>query len=184
MQRSRLKPNPDQWGISLSKGEELPWGIAQSHKHPIKLEKSADFSGALEVVMPEFLGALAKELSAKLYDITYLSRIDQEIRTIKERLAAVENSTSIIVPIESFAPEPYEAIKPFHAVIELQEGEYIASFFDANINASGETPEEAVNNLKDIIIANFELFKEYDEAHLGPIPSRKIKVLKEFIRKI
>ncbi|GAF95929.1 unnamed protein product, partial [marine sediment metagenome] len=34
---------------------------------------------------------------------------------------------------------------------------YIATFFDANISASGDTQTEAIFNLKDMIVGTFEI---------------------------
>ena len=89
---------------------------------------------------------------------------------------------SLQVPIQSLAPEPYEVIKPFQVVVRPADGEYIASFFDANLSASGETQAEAVLNLKDIIAGTFEILAEMKEAELGPGPLRQKKTLEEFIR--
>ena len=46
--------------------------------------------------------------------------------------------------------------KELHAVVRSHGDEHIATFFDANISASGDTETEAVSNLKDTIIGIFE----------------------------
>ncbi|MBM4027620.1 MAG: hypothetical protein FJ280_19785 [Planctomycetes bacterium] len=92
------------------------------------------------------------------------------------------SAAALLVPIQSLAPEPYEVVKPFQVVVRPADGEYIASFFDANLSASGETQAEAVLHLKDVIAAAFEILAEMKEAELGPGPLRQKKTLEEFIR--
>ena len=108
----------------------------------------------------------------------------KEIASLRERIGALENSQSLIVPIETFAPEPYELIHSFHVVLQSHEGEYMASFFDANLSTSGETKEEALYNLKDIIIATFNMLREHKKSQLGPGPKRQLEVLLSFIKSI
>jgi len=89
---------------------------------------------------------------------------------------------SFCVPIETLTPEPYIVRRPFHVVVRPSDGEFIATFFDANLGMSGDTAEEAVQNLKAIIVDTFEQFEQH-EAVLGPEPARQLAVLREFIRK-
>ena len=45
---------------------------------------------------------------------------------------------SVIVPIQDLAVR-VEVIQPILAVVQEEDGGFVASFFNANINASGET---------------------------------------------
>jgi predicted RNase H-like HicB family nuclease len=85
------------------------------------------------------------------------------------------------VPITSFAPEPYEASRPIPAVIQPCEQGFVAGFFDANIHAAGDTEEEAVRNLKSLILDVFDSLSAEPAATLGPEPKRQLAVLREFI---
>lgn len=60
---------------------------------------------------------------------------------------------------------------------------YVARFPDANVNASGDTPDEAMTNLKSILLAKFEYFSSLPSERLGPEPRRQLAVLKSFIRR-
>lgn len=91
---------------------------------------------------------------------------------------------SAVVPITTFAPEPFEARRPLSAVIQPIGDEHLATFFDANINASGETQEEAFANLKDILLATFQMLERMPESRLGPGPRRQRAVLNECIRRV
>jgi len=101
----------------------------------------------------------------------------------EEDLTGKFEQTCITVPVQSFFPEPIEIIKPFNVVVRSAGEDFIATFFDANVNASGDTDEEAFSNLKDMIVATFELLtRTVSQNELGPGPSKQLGVLKEFLR--
>jgi predicted RNase H-like HicB family nuclease len=128
-----------------------------------------------------------QDLSALLREFRESVRLEflaKEIVSLKERVAALEIQKTLTVPVESLAPEPYEVIHPFHVVLRPAGEEYVATFFDANISATGETEVEAVENLKDVIVAGFDMLTRHKESELGPGPLRQINVLRSFIRRI
>ena len=59
---------------------------------------------------------------------------------------------------------------------------YLATFFDANIGITGDTREEAVANLRLLLVDMFDDF-ETQESQLGPEPERQLAVLRVFIRR-
>ncbi|MBM4036287.1 MAG: hypothetical protein FJ291_31510, partial [Planctomycetes bacterium] len=90
----------------------------------------------------------AKDWLTKRYGLrTRLESLEKGVLALRKRVAKLEARAPTIVPIETLAPEPYELLKPFHAVVEFCDDSYIATFYDANISASGDTQQEAVENL-------------------------------------
>ena len=125
------------------------------------------------------MGAL--ELVAnKQQDAILLQKLEREVAELKKK---IEDCGSITVPINSLAPEPFELVKPIQVVIQPSDGEYIASFFDANINASGDNETEAIDNLKEVMLSIFQHLSDMPTNKLGKGPVRQLAVLKEFIRK-
>ena len=114
---------------------------------------------------------------------TRLDALEKEVLSLKCRLAQLEESAPVIVPIETLAPEPYELLKPFHAVVQPCDDEFVATFYDANISASGATQDEAVTNLKDMVVAGFETLTEHEAGRLGRGLVKQLRVLKEFMRR-
>jgi len=88
---------------------------------------------------------------------------------------------SLSVPIESFSPEPFFLKKPLAAVIQPSGEGHTASFYDANIHASGDNEEEALRNLKALILDTFESLSSEPADRLGPEPARQLAVLHEFV---
>ena len=114
---------------------------------------------------------------------TTLETVQKEIASINSRRAKLEERAPLYVPIQSLAPEPYEVIKPIEVVVQFTDGEYLASFFDANLSTGGDTPEEAVFNLKALIVGTFEILAEMQDSDLGPGPLHDKKTLEEFVRR-
>lgn len=86
------------------------------------------------------------------------------------------------VPVESFDPEPYDVIVPFTVVVRPSGDEFEATFFDANLHACGNTPEEAVANLKGVVLDMFDWLNELGDHRLGPGPLRQKAVLIKHIQ--
>jgi len=130
----------------------------------------------------ELIETFRDDLSERLHEERFIF-LQNEVELLKQRCSRLEELSPILVPIQSLAPEPYEIIKPFHAVVKVQDDQYIATFFDSNISASGDTQTEAIFNLKDIIVGTFEILSETSSNELGPGPAQQKKVLQEFISK-
>ena len=69
-------------------------------------------------------------------------------------------------------------------MLQASEGGFIATFFDANISTSGDTEEEAVSNLRSLILDTFEHLESVPREELGPEPRRQLEVLKVFLVRI
>ena len=147
---------------------------------PSSLRFASDWQERVLVLWAEF----AETLTPVWKEAARVEALERELMLLKERCTRLERSSPVVVPIESLAPEAFHVIKPFHVVVRPQDDQYIASFFDANLSASGETRSEAISNLKDVVIATFDILSAVDESKLGPSPAQQKKVLGEFIRKM
>jgi hypothetical protein len=85
--------------------------------------------------------------------------------------------------ITSFAPEPFSLLRPIEALVEPIDDTFVASFFDANISASGDNQREAFDNLKSFILDTYESLHAEPPERLGPEPRRQLAVLDSFLRK-
>jgi hypothetical protein len=108
-----------------------------------------------------------------------------KLPTAKDAKRDVQLHTLVMsaVPINTFAPEPYELRQPLLFVLQREGDAFIASFFDANVHASGDTQEEAFRNLKSLVLDVFDSLCAEPPGKLGPEPRRQLAVLQEFIGK-
>ena len=134
-------------------------------------------------LLPVLLSNLTTSLLSRWRETARLEGLEREVQLLKRRLADLEEKRPVCVPVQSLSPEPYKVTRPFSVLVQASGDEYIATFFDANLSASGETQEEAVRNLKDIIVIVFESLTEHDDKQLGIGPARQLKVLGQFLRR-
>ncbi len=130
-----------------------------------------------------------RDVAALGREIPHLTDVQERTITqmigVQTKLEATirAGGAGIMVPIATFAPDPYEATRPMLVVVQPSEGGFTASLFDANIHSAGDTEEEAVRNLKSLILDVFDNLSTEAPENLGPQPRRQLAVLQEFIRK-
>jgi hypothetical protein len=64
---------------------------------------------------------------------------------------------------------------------EENDDEYIACFEEAMLSRSGETPRQAIDWLKSSVVTLYDVLKKKDPKKLGPLPSRQLKVLGDYL---
>ncbi len=106
-----------------------------------------------------------------------------EVAKLKSQVASLgESGVTATDVIQSFAPEPYDVLRPIHVTVTpTDEGDYTARIGDANLTAYGDNPHLAVNSLKFMILDTFDSFTAAKK--LGAGPAKQLAVLKELIKK-
>ena len=92
----------------------------------------------------------------------------------------VSGQEVIACEISSFSPEHYALKSPIAIKIIGQGCEYIASHHESNIHASGDTPYEAIENLKSLILDTFDLLTSEPQENMG-IKAKNQRALLESI---
>src|SRR5262245_26961874 len=110
-----------------------------------------------------------------------LAKLAHELDRLKKHVKRLEQNQALIVPITTLAPEPFDLLQEIKVVVHPSDDEYLASFFDANVNAAGANETEAVANLKDVMLALFVYPSGLPAKRLGPGPKRQLQVLRRFI---
>jgi hypothetical protein len=178
---SRKDEQADENRWTVGKGVEqmcrVPLGAMKKRRSRIE-EAEQSYS-------PEWIeNAIA--LQAVLGHASRISRMEFEISMLRLELNSIKTGVrqrqSTILPINTFAPEPYALAKPILLSVDSTEDGATAGWIDANIHSSGDSEEEAVANLKSLILDFFDQFSS-EESQLGPEPKRQLSVLKTFIRK-
>ena len=89
-----------------------------------------------------------------------------------------------VVPLQTLGSAGFELAKPVSVVLRRDDGDYVASFQEAAISATGEVEEEALFNLADLIVEAYVALSSYEPSQLGPLPARQLAVLREFVREV
>ena len=90
----------------------------------------------------------------------------------------------VAVPIATLDPEPYELVAPVSAIIRENDGNFVTSFVEASLAASGDTEAEAIDGLKARIITTFERLESKPDDKLGPVPLRQKQLLTSLIGRL
>jgi len=158
------------------------WESPECLFEPETVPRRSKIASQWEDLAPTIFDNLTKVLLTRWHDVARIQSLEKEILLLRDRLTMMEEIFPVEVPIETLAPDPYEVIRSFHVVVQPFAEEYLARFFDANLAASGATVEEAVFNLKDMIVATYEMLCDHEESELGPGPAKQLQVLKAFLR--
>jgi len=113
----------------------------------------------------------------KLKATSRLNALEARLSVLESKLAETLTREGSGRPITTFEPEPFEVLREIKAVVQkVDEDEFIATFFDANVSAAGCNQLEAVENLKGILLSRFEFLDDLPPKKLGPGPAKQIAV--------
>lgn len=142
----------------------------------------AEVSEGWELAFEEALNNAADILAERQEEsATRLRALEAEVAALKQQ--PTQGNKTILVPVGSLAPEPYVLRREINVLVLPDDDSYVATFVDANINASGDTVPEAVANLKDMMVSLFERLSKEPRDKLGKWPARQLAVLQELIQR-
>ncbi len=98
------------------------------------------------------------------------------------RGCAADRGAGATVRIDDLSPMPFALRQAIFVDLYENAGEYRARFADADIEITGETPEEAIGNLKSLVVATFEDLVDADPNALDPRQRRQRGVLEALLR--
>ena len=114
--------------------------------------------------------------------MTVLNTLRRDVSGLARQVNALkEHTVSTAATINTLATFALTVKKPIPIIIQGSGEDFIASFLDANISATGDTTQEAFHNLCDILSAKFSLFESLPSNKLGKEPARQLAVMREFI---
>ncbi len=139
----------------------------------------------LESNIPSVSEAYAKFVwghRGRLPGLEFLPEFEKRFQRIERELTNLRSSC--IAVISTFSPEPYEVLRPIYVTLRQLDGEeYCASFADANLHSSGDNEEEAISNLKSLILDVYDSITSEKPEDLGPEPTKQLAVLQYFLAK-
>ena len=91
-------------------------------------------------------------------------------------------TSNIQVPITVLADDSVDLQHQIILVVaESGQDEFQASFYDANIHASGPTRGTAVQNVLEAIVYRFKHYSTIEPARLGLLPRKQLSVLRRVL---
>ena len=178
-----LHRNETKW--DLMECDRVPRGFKNPlfSKGAVSVQSGNVFSSDWANAVPGLIAKLVSEVVEKKKLELRFSGLEIAVNELKSQLSALSASKTRIVAITTFAPEKYASLNPILVSVQAVEDEYEAGWFDANIHTMGGNEEEAVSNLKSLILDYFDSFSKEPSEKLGPEPTRQLLVMKQFIKK-
>jgi hypothetical protein len=133
--------------------------------------------------VPELLAKVVSLLTEKRKQELRFNFLQVTLSDYEKRIHKLECAQTKIIPVASFIPEPYMLLRTIFVSVNSIEGGFNAGWFDANIHSSGDNEEEAVANLKSLILDVFDNFTSEPAENLGPEPARQLAVLRHYIQR-
>jgi predicted RNase H-like HicB family nuclease len=187
--RERVAGDEKSLNLSILLREE-PSAKSGKGWQPCPFVLANPFQGSSEVVtgwetaVAKLLATWGTQYEHTLQTDLRFNLLEKVVVQLKNRISRLESKTSVLVPIQMFDSMEFSVQHPFLAVVQPDEDGFNATFFDANIGTSGDTQDEAVANLKDLILITFEQFESLEhENKLGPEPARQLSVLRKVIKR-
>lgn len=161
------------------RGFTYPIFTSRSSKTHARRTFSPDWASAV----PGLIAKLASDVAEKKKLELRFNLLEMLTNDFQARLHKLESTQTKIVPINTFAPEPYELLKTFLVSVQSIEGGFEAGWYDANIHTTGENEEEAVSNLKSLILDFYDSLSKEPPERLDLEPTRQLIVIKQFIQR-
>lgn len=127
----------------------------------------------------------AGDALAKLWShAAELHLLRSDVTSILTRLESLEQKQAFQVTIQKLPCDELVLKRDIEVVVNGADGSFVASFFDANISASGVTEAEAVANLREMIVEVYDLLSAHEKSALGPGPRSQWDTLQYFVETI
>lgn len=89
----------------------------------------------------------------------------------------------VAASLHSFGELPFETVKEIQIVIErIDTDNWVATFYDAGVSASGCNQVEAFNNCREMIAHSFEYLSSLDHDKIGPALRQRLVILREYMK--
>jgi hypothetical protein len=174
-------PGPASRGVSiLGSGDVGGHGL-----FPTGLEKEADIvTNVSQENWEEFHEAMVRISAAattRARQLKAIVKLESRVEELEQQIASLNSPPPFVVPVATLAHETLKLRRDIPVLIRPTGEDFIASFVDAHLHATGDTVPEAIDNLKDILVTTFAKLKLLPAKVLGPVPARQLAVLKEFV---
>src|SRR5947209_8244250 len=106
-------------------------------------------------------------MPTKVPDVRRVDVLERDLREVRRAVTALTDARSFVVPITTLEPHPVELLRDIPVVIQPTGDDFVATFYDAGVSASGDTEDEAICNFKDLLAAKFSLLDSYADDRLA-----------------
>jgi hypothetical protein len=152
---------------------DLGWEQPEVTEREIHSDWSTHLTAALEQAIRESV------VTTKVYLAT--QQLESRVAALEKLVGRFISRQSFIVPVTTLAPYPFELKRDIPVLVQVEDDEFVASFVEANVGTSGETLNEAIDGLKEMLTMAFTQLQDLPNEKLGRGPRKQRLVLESFI---
>ncbi len=114
-----------------------------------------------------------------------LHDLQAQVQDVRDLLAHLRRGYPKPIPLENLRDPRYEVMRPIPVVLEVDEGQYIATWYDADLFGYGDIEQEALDDLCESIVSLWEVLKRESAAQgLGDALAKQWAFLQKVIREV
>ena len=88
-----------------------------------------------------------------------LHELREQTLTVRDLLSRVRRGYPRHVPLENLRDPRFEVSRPLPVVLEEDDGQFVATWYDADVFGYGDTEQEALEDLCDGIVSLWDVLK-------------------------
>jgi hypothetical protein len=112
-----------------------------------------------------------------------IRKLTTEMEELKEEIRQLCRTRTFVVPLTTLAPAPFQIMQQIPVTIEGDGEEFTATFSEASVSGSGDTEAEAIDNFKDALLSNYDLYENMPASKLGKSIAQQWCIIKNVIRR-
>jgi hypothetical protein len=110
--------------------------------------------------------------------------IEAILSMVQRQLGEIKAHRTFVVPLITLSPEPYILDTQIPVVVEGEDDNFTATFYEANIAASGDTISDAIANFKETLVMQYEFLEKTAKEKLGPLPRRQWEIIQNLLKRM
>jgi hypothetical protein len=112
-----------------------------------------------------------------------LHDLQTQVQDVRDLLTHLRRGYPRQVLLENLRNLQYEVVHPLPVVLEEDEGQYVATWYDADLFGYGDSEQEALEDLCETIVSLYEVLKRESAAQgLGDPLARQWAFLQKVVR--
>jgi hypothetical protein len=112
-----------------------------------------------------------------------LHDLQTQVQDVRDLLTHLRRGYPRQVLLENLRNLQYEVVRPLPVVLEEDEGQYVATWYDADLFGYGDSEQEALEDLCETIVSLYEVLKRESAAQgLGDPLAKQWAFLQKVIR--
>ena len=129
------------------------------------------------------IASLMARIQSAWKDMARVDLLEREVLLLKQELRKLAERMPSVIAINALTDEEYEILHPIVATLERVDNNFTLSLDEVDISASGETPAEAIDAFKEMLVTTTDILESTPDESLSLRLACNKKALRQLIRR-